>query len=99
MAKTAEQKKAALEQRIAQLKQKVRNMERRDAVKERRDRAHVGIVIGWSIIDYAMANPKSEVRRVAVQLIEAYLKERADDQPVADLLMRLRPEPLLEAAE
>lgn len=89
MHKTDEQKKAAYQQRIAALKEKVRRIERRETMQERRDRAHVGIVIGWAVIEHALAHPHSEVRHVAIRLIEDYLRERPDDRPVADLLERL----------
>ncbi len=89
MRKTDEQKKAALQQRIAALREKVRRIERREADQERRDRAHVGIVVGWGMIEHAMRNPTSEVRRVAIGLVETYLRDHPDDRPVADLLARL----------
>ena len=98
--KTDEQKKAALQQRIAALKEKVRRIERREATEERRARAHVGIVIGWGMIEHALRNPDSEVRRVAIRLIEAHLREHPDDRPVAELLTRLSAlAALSEAAE
>ena len=62
--KTDEQKKAALQQRIATLKEKVRRIERREATEERRARAYIGIVIGWGMIEHALRNPDSEVRRI-----------------------------------
>jgi hypothetical protein len=88
--KTDEQKKAALQQRIAALKEKVRRIEQHEATQERRDRAHVGIVVGWGMIEHALCNPNSEVRRVAIRLIEDHLRERPDDRPVAELLARLK---------
>jgi hypothetical protein len=88
--KTDEQKKAALQQRISALKEKVRRIERHETMQERRDRAHVGIVVGWGMIEHALRNPNSEVRRVAIRLIEDHLCERPDDRPVADLLERLK---------
>ena len=98
--RTDEQKKAALQQRIAALKEKVRRIERREATEERRARAHVGIVIGWGMIEHALRNPDSEVRHVAIRLIETHLRERPDDRPVAELLTRLNaPAALSEAAE
>jgi hypothetical protein len=98
--KTDEQKKAALQQRISALKEKVRRIERRETMQERRDRAHVGIVVGWGMIEHALRNPNSEVRRVAIRLIEDHLRDRPDDQPVADLLTRLNaPASRSEAAE
>jgi hypothetical protein len=98
--KMDEQKKAALQQRIAALKEKVRRIERREATEERRARAHVGIVVGWGMIEHALRNPDSEVRRVAIRLIETHLHERPDDHPVAELLTRLNvPAALSEAAE
>jgi hypothetical protein len=87
--KTDEQKKAAYQQRIAALREKVRRIERRETMQERRARAHVGIVVGWGMIEHALAHPHSEVRRVAIHLIEDYLREWSDDHPVADLLERL----------
>jgi hypothetical protein len=101
--KTDEQKKAALQQRIAALKEKVRRIERHETLQERRARAHVGIVVGWGMIEHALSNPDSEVRRVVIRLIEDYLRERPDDRPVAELLERLSAEseitPASEAAE
>ncbi len=100
MRKTDEQKKAAYQQRIAALKEKVRRIERRENAQERRARAHVGIVVGWSLIEHALAYPHSEVRRVAVRLLEAHLHERPDDRPVKELLERLKaPGEKREAAE
>jgi hypothetical protein len=90
MRKTDEQKKAAYQQRIAALREKVRRIERRENAQERRARAHVGIVVGWGLIEHALAHPHSEVRRVAVRLLEAHVHERPDDRPVADLLARLK---------
>lgn len=89
MRKTDEQKKAAYQQRIAALREKVRRIERRETMQERRDRAHVGIVVGWGMIEHALAHPNSEVRGVVIRLIEDYLRERPDDRPVVDLLERL----------
>ena len=100
MRKTDEQKKAAYQQRIAALREKVRRIERRETMQERRDRAHIGIVVGWAMIEHARAHPNSEVRRVAIRLIEDHLRERPDDHPVADLLARLSaPAAPSEAAE
>jgi hypothetical protein len=96
--RTDEQKKAAYQQRIAALKEKVRRIERRETTQERRARAHVGIVLGWGMIEHALAHPHSEVRRVAIRLIEDYLRERPDDRSVADLLERLNPAPEATAA-
>lgn len=89
MRKTDEQKKAAYQQRIAALREKVQRIERRENAQERRDRAHVGIVVGWAMVEHALAHPHSEVRHVAIRLIEDYLRERPDDRPVVDLLKRL----------
>ena len=90
MRKTDEQKKAALQQRIAALGEQVRRIDQRENAQARRARVHVGIVIGWGMIEHALCNPDSEVRRVALQLIEAHLRERPDDKPVAALLERLK---------
>jgi hypothetical protein len=65
-------------------------IDRRETAQARRARAHVGIVIGWGIIEHALAHPYSEVQRVAIRLIEAHLRERPDDKPVAALLERLK---------
>ena len=100
MRKTDEQKKAAYQQRIAALREKVRRIERRETMQERRDRAHVGIVVGWGMIEHALRNPNSEVRHVAIRLIEDHLRERSDDRPVKELLARLKaPGEKREAAE
>jgi hypothetical protein len=90
MRKTGEQKKAALQQRIAALREKVRRIERRENAQERHARAHVGIVVGWGMIEHALAHPNSEIRRVAIRLIEDHLRERPDDRPVDELLARLK---------
>jgi hypothetical protein len=87
--KSDEERKAYLQQRLTAIKENLKRIERREATQERRDRAHVGIVIGWGMIEHALRNPNSEVRRVAIRLIEAHLRERPDDLPVADLLERL----------
>ena len=90
MRKMDEQKKAAYQQRIAALREKFRRIERRENAQERRARAHIGIVVGWAMIEHALAHPHSEVRRVAVRLLAAHLHERPDDRPVADLLAQLK---------
>jgi hypothetical protein len=90
MRKTDEQKKAAYQQRIAALREKVRRIEQRENAQERRARAHVGIVIGWGMIEHALAYPSSEVWCVAIRLLDAHLRERPDDKPVAELLERLK---------
>ena len=41
------------------------------------------------MIEHALHNPNSEVRRVAIRLVETYLREHPDDRPVAELLARL----------
>ena len=89
MRKTDEQKKAAYQQRIAALREMVRRTERQEVSQERRDRAPVGIVLGRALIEHALSNPNSEVRRLAIHLIEDHLHERPDDRPVAELLERL----------
>jgi hypothetical protein len=100
MRKTDEQKKAAYQQRIAALREKVRRIERREATRQRRDRAHIGIIVGWGMIEHALAHPHSEVRRVAVRLLEAHLSEQPDDRAVAELRERLAaPAEKREAAE
>jgi hypothetical protein len=100
MHKTDEQKKAALQQRIAALKEKVRRIDRREADQDRRDRAHLGIVVGWGMIEHALCSPESEVRRVALGVLEAHLRQHPDDRPVAELHARLSaPAESREAAE
>jgi hypothetical protein len=98
MRKTDEQKQAALEQRIALLRDRVRRIEQRKSQQERRDRAHVGVTVGWGMIAYALGNPKSEVRRVAISLIEAHLAERPEDRPMVELLDTLKERPALAVA-
>jgi hypothetical protein len=52
------------------------------------------------MIEHALRNPNSEVRRVAIGLVETYLRDHPDDRPVADLLARLTaPADQREAAE
>ena len=98
--KSDEERKAYLQQRLTAIKDNLKRIERREATQERRDRAHVGIVIGWGMIEHALRNPNSEVRRVAIRLIEAHLCERPDDPPVAELLAQLNaPAAPSEAAE
>ena len=98
MRKTDEQKQASLEQRIAALREKVKRIEQRKTQQERRDRAHVGITVGWGLIEHARSNPKSEIRRVAINLIEAHLAERPEDRAMADLLETLKAPPVLAVA-
>jgi len=98
MRKTDEQKQASLEQRIAALREKVRRIEQRKSQQERRDRAHVGITVGWGLIEHGRSNPKSEVRRVAISVIEAHLAERPEDRPMAELLTELKALPVLAVA-
>src|SRR5678809_1171662 len=100
MRKTDEQKQAALEQRIALLRDRVRRIEQRKSQQERRDRAHVGITVGWGLIEHALSNPRSEVRRVAMRLIEAHLTEKPEDRAMMELLTLLKSRPVLaEVAE
>jgi hypothetical protein len=103
MRKTDEQKQASLEQRIAALREKVKRIEQRKSQQERRDRLHVGMIIGWGLIERARSNPKSEVRRVALDLIQTHLAEKPDDRPMAELLDMLKNRHVLagvaEAAE
>jgi len=100
MRKTDEQKQASLEQRIAALREKVRRIEQRKSQQERRDRAHVGITVGWGLIEHARSNPRSEVCRVALRLIEAHLTEKPEDRAMTDLLTLLKSQPIqVEAAE
>ena len=100
MRKTDEQKQASLEQRIAALREKVKRIEQRKSQQDRRDRAHVGITVGWGMIEHALANPKSEVRRVAIRFVEAYLVEKPEDRAMTELLTMLKQRPVLaEVAE
>lgn len=87
--KSDDERKAYLQQRLAAIKDNLKRIERREVKEERRDRAHVGIVIGWGMIEHALRHPNSEVRRVAICLIEDHLRDRPDDRPVAELLERL----------
>jgi hypothetical protein len=89
MRKSPEERKAALERQIAAKKQIIRRIDKRETDKARRDRAHVGIVTGWGIIDYAEQYPQSEGCRVPIGILRDHLRERENDQPVADLLTRL----------
>lgn len=93
MRRTDEQKKAALQQRIAALKEKVQRIEKRGIEAERRNRVHVGIVVGWGMIEHAIRNPDSEVRRVASGLIEAHLRDHPNDHSITELLARLTTTP------
>jgi uncharacterized protein YydD (DUF2326 family) len=98
--KSDEERKAYLQQRLTAIKENLKRIERREATQERRDRAHVGIVIGRGMIEHALRNPNSEVRRIAIRLIEDHLRERPDDRPVEELLEQLKvPGEKREAAE
>src|SRR4051812_14668355 len=90
MIKTLEQRQASYEQRITALRQKVRKIEKTKAEQDRRDRSHVGIVIGWGVIEHALQHPRSEVRRVLIDVIEKHLEEQPRDRPVRELLATLR---------
>jgi hypothetical protein len=41
------------------------------------------------MIEHAIRNPGSEVRRVAARIAENHLARRPDDRPVAELLAQL----------
>jgi hypothetical protein len=89
MAKTLEQRKAALEQRIAALRERAKRIDRTKSAQDRRDRAHVGIVVGWGMIEHALNKPVSEVQSVVVEVIKKHLADHPEDRAVADLLAML----------
>lgn len=88
MRKTDDQKQAAYQQRIEMLRAKVRRIEKRKNEQDRRDRTHVGVIIGWAMIEYAEAHPKSDARRALVAAIKSYLGEHPDDRAMSELLAR-----------
>jgi hypothetical protein len=47
------------------------------------------IDVGLEMIEHAIRNPGSEVRRVAIRIIENHLAKRPDDRHLADLLAQL----------
>jgi transposase InsO family protein len=95
-----EERKAAALQKIAAQKMLIKRIEHREAGKARRDRAHVGIVVGWALIEHAARHPNSEVTRVLIHALKGHLAEHENDRPVADLLERLTaPADQHEAAE
>jgi len=95
MRKTDEQKVASYQERMAKLRAKVKRIEQRQSQQERRDRTHVGVIVGWSLIEHAEAHPKSEVRSVLMATIKSYLGERPDDRAMTDLLARVSGEPAI----
>jgi hypothetical protein len=78
--------------KAAQLKinRKIRAVRTRKRTKADRSRVHVGIVVGLEMIEHAIRNPSSEVRRVAIRIMENHLTKRPDDFPVADMLALLK---------
>jgi hypothetical protein len=98
------EKLAALEKQKADLKakrkaedlilnRKIRAMQSRERTQTERNRSHVGIVIGVEIIEHAVRNPASEVRRVIIRIAENHLRKRPEDKSVADLLAMLKDAP------
>jgi len=97
---TDDEKLAALEKRKADIKamqlrinRQLRAVQSRKKNQARSDRAHVGIVMGLEMIEHAIRNPGSEVRRVAIRILENHHAKRPDDLPVADMLAKLKAAP------
>jgi hypothetical protein len=93
---TDDEKLAALEKRKAEIKaqqlrlnRELRAVQSHKKDQARRDRAHAGIVVGLEMIEHAIRNPGSDVRRVVLRIVENHLAKRPDDQPLAELLDQL----------
>ena len=83
------------------LNRKIRGLRSRQRSQADRDRSHIGIVVGLGMIEHAIRNPGSEVRRVARRIVLAHLEKRPDDRPKFGDLLALWDEPQRppEAAE
>jgi hypothetical protein len=97
--RSADERLADIEKRLAANKaeqSKLRNDLRAERSRQKKTaqkaRAHAGIVLGLGMAEHALSNPRSEVRRVAIRVLEHYLatEKPAGDPPVAELLERLR---------
>ena len=96
-----EQQKEDIRKKGLVLNRKIRALRSRQRSQADRDRAHIGIVVGLGMIEHAIRNPGSEVRRVAIRILENHHAKRPDDLPVADMLAKLKAAPVSvpEAAE
>lgn len=89
-----------LEQRLAKAKQDLARAKSQQKKQADSARVHTGIVVGLPIIEHAIRNPGSEVRRVVIRIVENWLADRPNDQPLVDLLAQLKsPAAVPEAAE
>ena len=98
MRKTDEQKVASYQERMAKLRAKVKRIEHRKSQQERRDHIHVGVIVGWGMMDMASEHPKAEVRSVLMVVIKNYLVEHPNDRAMMDLLARVSGAPVVEPA-
>lgn len=92
-----EKRKADIRARQLKLNRELRAVRDRQRDQAERTRAHVGIVVGLPLIEHAIRNPGSEVRRVMIRILENHLALRPEDKPVADLLAELAPDTKTEA--
>lgn len=95
-----DEKLAVIEKRLSgnkaeqlKLKRELRAVRSRQKKHTQKERAHAAIVLGLGMAEHATRNPSSEVRRVAIRLLEHHLTQRPDDPPVAALLELLRGAP------
>ena len=68
----------------------MQRIDARHTSQSERTRNHIGIAIGNQLIEHARRNPGSEVRQVAIRIIENHLKIRPKDTAVVDLLAELK---------
>jgi len=96
-----EKQKEDIRKKGLALNRKIRGLRSRQRSQADRDRSHIGIVVGLGMIEHAIRNPGSEVRRVARRIVLAHLEKRPDDRPKFGDLLALwdEPRPTSEAAE
>jgi hypothetical protein len=98
---TSEEKIAAIQKKLsdnsaaqARLRRELRAMRTGQKKQTRKQRAHAAIVLGLGMAEHASRNPGSEVRRIAIRILEHYLEQKpAGDPPVAELLAQLQGAP------
>jgi len=92
-----EKQKEDIRKKGLALNRKIRGLRSRQRSQADRDRSHIGIVVGLGMIEHAIRNPGSEVRRIVL----AHLEKRPDDRPKFGDLLALwdDPQPTPEAAE
>jgi hypothetical protein len=97
--RAGEKQKEAVHAKRVGIDRKIRKLKTRKRTKTDRARVHAAIVVGLEIIEHALRNPGSEVRRVGVRIMDNHLTKRPEDLPVADTLAKLKaPDALPEAA-